>query len=213
MAHENKNQFNTVGNNSINNAQHYYTENPTSEIREKTFSYNHLNFTSVSGVFGFQAEVDKASRLLIENFEPSSENSKILDIGCGFGAIGLSIKHMWPTLIVNMVDINNRACDYALKNARLNSLDVTIRSGDLFEPFADETFDEILSNPPIAVGKKFNTRLITESFSRLNDGGSLWLVAFHNKGGSTLKSIMKDVFGNVEDVEKKGGIRVYRSSK
>ncbi len=70
-----------------------------------------------------------------------------------------------------------------------------------------------MSNPPLAAGKELNTRLITESYKHLSKNGALWLVAFHNKGGSTLKKIMETVFGNVTDVDKSGGVRVYKSIK
>ena len=74
-------------------------------------------------------------------------------------------------------------------------------------------FDDIVTNPPIAAGKKLNTELIQQSYEFLRAGGSLWVVAFHNKGGSTLKKIMENRYGNAHDVVKSGGIRVYRSIK
>lgn len=198
-----------------NNNQHYYTENPTSEIIEKTFTHDNLTFKSVSGVFGFSDHIDKASLLLINNFYPSDISADVLDIGCGFGAIGLSLKSNHPEINIHMVDINNRAVEYAKANANANNLTASIVAGDLFEPFSSTEnkvkFSDIVSNPPIAVGKAFNTRLIEESAKHLLPNGSLWLVAFHNKGGSTLKKIMQQTFGNVEDVVKSGGIRVYRS--
>ena len=210
--------------NNNENTQHYYTENPTSQISEKQFTYKGLSFTSVSGVFGFSSYIDKASQLLIENYAPivptpevltpEAPAPAILDLGCGFGAIGLSVKSMYPSATVHLSDINNRAVEYAARNARANRLDVELHSGNLYEPVADlgDHFDDILSNPPIAVGKAFNTLLIQESVEHLKKGGNLWLVAFHNKGGATLRKIMKDTFGNVTDVVKSGGIRVYRST-
>lgn len=199
-----------------NSNQHYYTENPTSEIIEKHFTHDGLTLKSVSGVFGFSDHIDKASLLLINNFRPTDSNANVLDIGCGFGAIGLTLKNNFPDININMVDINRRAIEYSQLNAKVNHLDANIVSGDLFEPFinGDNTlvkFTDIVSNPPIAVGKAFNTRLIEESAQHLLSNGSLWLVAFHNKGGSTLKKIMLQTFGNVTDIAKSGGIRVYRS--
>jgi 16S RNA G1207 methylase RsmC len=194
-------------------AQHYYTENPTSEIREKSFIQTingiKLEFISVSGVFSFETKVDKASELLIKNFYPSGKS--ILDMGCGFGAIGLFLKGLIPEQKIWMTDINNRAVEHSKKNAIINKMDLNILQSDLFSELPNLKFDDIVTNPPIAVGKKINTQLITESCDHLNNGGSLWLVAFHNKGGSTLKEIMKNTFGNVEDIEKSGGMRVYKS--
>ena len=196
-------------------SQHYFTENPDSEIKEKTFSENingkQLSLISVSGVFSFEGRVDKVSHNLIQNFKPSG--ATILDVGCGYGAIGLFCKALFPLQNVTMIDINNRALDYTRKNALNNQLDVEILHSNLYQALSDRVFDDILSNPPFAAGKELNTRLITEAFQHLNENGALWLVAFHNKGGSTLKDIMKSVFGNVTDVDKSGGIRVYKSVK
>lgn len=196
-------------------SQHYYTENPDSEIKEKSFLENikgkQLKFTSVSGVFSFENKVDKVSHNLIVNFTPSG--SSILDVGCGYGAIGLSLKALFPSQSVTMIDINNRALDYSKKNASVNHLEVEILHSNLYQELSGRTFDDIVSNPPFAAGKELNTRLIKESYEYLSENGSLWLVAFHNKGGSTLKEIMKSVYGNVTDIDKKGGIRVYKSTK
>ncbi len=193
--------------------QHYYSENPVSEIKEKHFSQEirgvNLAFTAVSGVFSFDTRIDKASELLIRNFSPTG--ASVLDMGCGYGAVGLFIKALHPALDVFMSDINSRALEYAKKNSEANSLNVHIIKSDLFSALQGMRFDDIVTNPPIAAGKKLNTQLINEASEHLTTGGSLWLVAFHNKGGSTLKEIMKARFGNAEDVEKSGGIRVYRS--
>ncbi len=196
-------------------SQHYFTENPNSEIKEKSFTENvngkQLYFTSVSGVFSFENRIDKVSNNLIVNFTPSG--SSILDVGCGYGAIGLSLKALFPSQSVTMIDINNRALDYTRKNASANHLEVEVLHSNLYDALSCRTFDDIVSNPPFAAGKELNIRLIEAASEYLSENGALWLVAFHNKGGSTLKNIMKNVFGNVTDVDKSGGIRVYKAIK
>ncbi|HEY5586370.1 MAG TPA: methyltransferase [Ruminiclostridium sp.] len=196
-------------------SQHYFTENPESEIKEKSFTENlcgvQLNFTSVSGVFSFETKLDRASINLIKNFAPSG--SSILDVGCGYGAIGLYIKALFPSQSVTMIDVNNRALAYATKNANSNKLIVEVLNSNLYEAISNQLFDDIVSNPPFAAGKELNRRLINEAYQYLSENGSLWLVAFHNKGGSSLKDIMKNVFGNVTDMDKSGGIRVYKATK
>ncbi|HHW30161.1 MAG TPA: class I SAM-dependent methyltransferase [Clostridiaceae bacterium] len=195
--------------------EHYYSENPESEIKEITFDYQiknvSLKFTSVSGVFSFKNKIDKASELLIKSFYPSGK--MLLDMGCGYGAIGLFLKALFPNLLVVLSDINNRAVEYSILNARNNNLQVKVIQSNLFSNLSGLRFDDIVTNPPIAAGKKLNTDLINKSHDYLNTGGALWLVAYHNKGGSTYKNIMKERFGNVEDIEKSGGIRVYKSIK
>ncbi len=191
----------------------YYSEKPNSPIREKEFTVTWknktLNFTSVSGVFSFEDQLDKASRLLIENYIPAGNSA--LDMGCGYGAIGLFLKALYPQLAITLADINERAVEYTQKNAQRNSLWVKVVKSDLYESLNGGLFHDIVTNPPVAAGKKVITQLIQQAAQHLHPGGALWLVAFHNKGGSTFKKIMEETFGNAEDIEKQGGIRVYRS--
>ncbi|NLW02888.1 MAG: class I SAM-dependent methyltransferase [Clostridiaceae bacterium] len=196
---------------------HYYTEKPKSEIRECRFDWriagNTLSFVSVSGVFGFGSRVDRATELLISHFKPSGSIPSVLDAGCGFGPISLFIKARYPHLDVTAVDINERAVEYTAKNADLNNLYVRVLKSDLYSELKGRTFGDIVSNPPIAAGKAVTSRLIQEALQCLCPGGALQIVAYHNKGGKTLKKMMWETFGNAEDVVKSGGIRVYRSVK
>lgn len=191
----------------------YYSEKPNSQIREKEFEAawknKSLHFISVSGVFSFEDQLDKASKLLIQNFSPSG--NMVLDMGCGYGAIGLFLKALYPQLVMTLADINERAVEYTLKNAERNNLWVKVIKSDLYEALQGNRYNDIVTNPPVAAGKKVVTQLIQEAAEHLHPGGCIWLTAFHNKGGSTFKKIMEETFGNAEDVEKQGGIRVYRS--
>lgn len=193
--------------------EHYYTEHPTSELKERSFTQviknEELSLISVSGVFSFEGKVDKVSELLIRTFKPSGQT--VLDLGCGYGAIGLFIKALFRNQAVCLSDINERAVDYALLNAKNNKLEVKAVKSDLFTEFKAATFDDIVTNPPFAAGKKLLSSLIEQAYAHISPNGTLWMVAYHNKGGSALKKMMEDRFSNVEDVEKSGGIRVYKS--
>ena len=87
-------------------SEHYFTERPASEIKERSFRQviknTGLYLTSVSGVFAFGNKVDRASRLLIEVFSPSGKT--VLDLGCGYGAIGLFIEALYPGQAVYLSD-------------------------------------------------------------------------------------------------------------
>jgi len=198
-------------------SEHYYTEKPQSEIKESRFDWriagNILTFVSVSGVFAFGNRVDKASELLIANFKPSGAHPSVLDVGCGYGPIALFIKARYPHLDVTALDINERAVAYTAKNAELNNLHVRVLKSDLYSAIGERQYGDIVSNPPLAAGKAVTFRLIQEAALHLVPGGALQLVAYHNKGGETLKKMMKETLGNAEDVVKSGGIRVYRSVK
>lgn len=195
--------------------EHYFSENPQSPIREKHFEYrilgSTLTFTSVSGVFAFDDRVDRASELLITHFRPSGAHPSVLDAGCGYGPVAIFIKDRYPHLDVQALDINERAVEYARRNAEKNNVYIKVMKSNLYEELGEMLLGDIVSNPPIAAGKELNTRLIQEARKHLYPGGSLQIVAFHNKGGETLKKIMFSAFGNVEDAAKSGGIRVYRA--
>lgn len=196
-------------------SEHYFTENPTSEVKEVHFDSTvrgqALHFVSVSGVFSFEPRIDKASALLLDVFFPSGASASLLDVGCGFGPIGICLKAAYPTYDVTMSDINRRAVAYAQANADRNHLHVQVVHGDLYSGVGEARYGDIVSNPPIAAGKAVNLQLIQQAKAHLVPGGALWLTAFHNKGGETLKKAMKSAFGNVSDIEKSGGIRVYRA--
>jgi 16S rRNA G1207 methylase RsmC len=197
----------------MSGSEHYFTEKPTSEIKERSFKHKikniELSLTSVSGVFAFENKVDKASELLIEAFRPSGRS--VLDLGCGYGAVGLFIKAAYRDRLVCLSDINERAIEYAMLNAANNNLEIKVVKSDLFSAFDGITFDDIVTNPPFAAGKKLLASLIDQAYDHLNRNGALWMVAYHNKGGSSLKAMMQERFSNAEDVEKSGGIRVYKS--
>ncbi len=194
-------------------SEHYYTQQPSSEIRERVFTRRikdvQLTLTSVSGVFAFENKVDRASELLIKTYRPAGRT--VLDLGCGYGAIGLFIKALYPDQTVCLSDINERAVDYAMLNASKNRLDVKVIKSNLYSSLDGIVFDDIVTNPPLAAGKQLITGLIEQAYYHLNPNGALWLVAYHNKGGSSLKKIMEERFSNVRDMEKSGGIRVYKS--
>lgn len=200
---------------NMNKHEHYYTEQPLSEIREIAFAQKiknaELSLISVSGVFAFENKVDRASKLLIESFKPTGKT--VLDLGCGYGAIGLFIKALYGNQTVCLSDVNERAVDYAMCNAKNNRLGVKVVKSDLFSAFEGLYFDDIVTNPPVAAGKRLLTDLIQQAYDYLNADGALWLAAYHNKGGSTLKRIMEERFSNVKDMVKSGGIRVYISVK
>jgi 16S rRNA G1207 methylase RsmC len=167
-------------------------------------------FEAPSGVYG-KRRIDKASELLIENVEVKGD--KLLDIGCGYGVIGITLKKENPNLTVFMSDINKRAVNYSKKNAKNNNAQITIKEGNLFEPWQEEIFTTIVSNPPIVAGKNIWQEIIENAYNHLENKGVLFLVAYHNKGGSAIKEYMEDKFSNVKDVIKSGGIRVYKSVK
>ncbi len=198
-------------------SEHYYTKNPKSKLIKKVVNYEYdqhhkYRFYNASGVFSFKEKVDRATRVLIENCK-INPGDKVLDLGCGYGVVGIVLKRLNPEIELFMSDINTRAVSLSKENAKMNNVEATIKSGDLFEPWEDLIFDSILSNPPFAAGMKVIQSLIDGSYDHLSNFGTLQLVAYHNKGGSRLKKMMQEKFKNVSELVKSGGIRVYMSIK
>jgi 16S rRNA (guanine1207-N2)-methyltransferase len=190
--------------------EHYFSKKPKSRPEKNIISYEGLQFHTSSSVFSKKA-VDKGTALLIK--EPKIKpNSKILDIGCGYGIVGISISKLYPETEVTMSDINERAIALTKKNLKLNNAKATVIKSNLFENIK-ENFDIILSNPPQHAGKDTCIKIIKDSFAHLNKGGSLQLVVRHQKGGKSLSKKMEETFGNVESIARKSGYHIYYSKK
>lgn len=195
--------------------EHYYVEEPHSTLKvrevELKLTNGHIyRFKTPSGVYSY-GEIDKATQILINNCRPV--DGKVLDIGCGYGVIGITLKKENPSIELFMSDINKRAVEFAKINAKDNNVEADIRQGNLYEPWDELTFNHIISNPPIVAGKQVWMNLIAGAYKRIERGGTLQLVAYHNKGGERIKKYMEEIFGNVEDLWKEGGIRIYMSFK
>ncbi|WP_126993475.1 class I SAM-dependent methyltransferase [Thermosipho globiformans] len=195
--------------------EHYYTEKPTSILKVKIVELKLKNghvyrFKSPSGVYSF-GKIDRATKILIENSRINYGD--VLDIGCGYGVIGITLKKENPDINLYMSDINERAVEFAKINSKDNNIEADIRHGYLYEPWDNVNFNHIISNPPIVAGKQVWMKLIEGAFEKLRGGGTLELVAYHNKGGKRIKEYMRSIFGNVEELCKEGGIRVYSSKK
>lgn len=191
--------------------EHYYSKKPTSELKPRTLSFvfrgNSYEFKTGSGVFS-PKKIDLGTQVLLKYAEVN-EGDELLDLGCGYGVVGIVFSDIAK---VTMTDINERAVSMAKENAKKNSANLTVVSGDGFESI-DKKFNVILLNPPQTAGKKLCFRLIEESKDYLKKEGSLQIVARHQKGGKQLEKHMEETFGNVEILGKKSGFRVYKSTK
>lgn len=193
-------------------SDHYYSTVPQSDRDEHTFETVlrgiNMRFTTDAGVFS-KRHVDRGTRLLVESIPLPTEGT-ILDLGCGYGAIGLTLACLRPDLNVVMVDVNARACELARRNAVTNGvLNVSVFHGDGLEGVREEgPFAAIVSNPPYRAGKKVVFSLLKDAHFRLHPGGYLAVVGQTKQGIKSVKSHLQQVFGNVEDVAKQGGYRV-----
>ncbi len=137
----------------------------------------------------------------------------MLDLGCGYGVVGITIAKIYPQTQVVMTDVNERATKLTTENAKLNNVNTEIRTGNEYETVANEKFDYILLNPPQKAGRDICYLLIEKSIEHLNSSGALYLVARHQRGGRMLEQKMKETFGNVKTIARESGFRVYASVK
>lgn len=191
---------------------HYYdSDNRSEKFFTIRFRSRNREFVALSSGAVFSKDgLDRGTSLLIEVADISN-GDKVCDLGCGWGPVTLVLKDFFPDSEFVMIDVNPQALLLARKN--LAGRDgVRIVKSDVFSS-VDEFFDVILTNPPYAAGRSKCYEFITQSFAHLRKGGSLQLVARHNKGGAMLEKKMNEVFGNVSVLGKKGGFRVYKSVK
>ena len=159
---------------------HYYDANPEVESDETVFTYsydNHnLKLTTDAGVFS-KGKIDFGSDLLVTTFlkaNPPGPTKNIIDVGCGYGPIGLMVAKVAPHQQVTMVDVNQRALALAKRNKQKNHIEnVEIVESDGLTQVEDATFDFVLTNPPIRAGKTVVHQILTDASSKLKQEGAL----------------------------------------
>ncbi|MFE4714440.1 MULTISPECIES: class I SAM-dependent methyltransferase [unclassified Paenibacillus] len=197
-------------------SQHYYSQQP--EVRHNRRTINtvlrgkSLSFTSDAGVFS-KGDIDYGSRVLIEMME-IPDGSAVLDVGCGYGPIGISAAHLVPEGHVTMIDINSRAVELARENAQQNGIrNVTVMESDVLSVVKGQEFDVILTNPPIRAGKAVVHQIFEEAYEHLKVGGSLWVVIQKKQGSPSAVAKLESLFSLVEEVGKDRGYRILRAQK
>ena len=199
-------------------SEHYYTGKPSSASDRRTLETTlrgfRLKLVTDAGVFS-KGGVDFGSRLLIECMEVAPRD-EVLDVGCGYGPIGLVAAKLAREGHVVMTDINERALELARLNADANGIrNVTVLQSDRLEAVRGRQFDVIVTNPPIRAGKAVVHGIFEEAFGHLKPGGSLWVVIRKQQGAPSARKKLEELFGAgaVEEADKQSGYRVYRARK
>ncbi|WP_312040116.1 class I SAM-dependent methyltransferase [Macrococcoides bohemicum] len=195
---------------------HYYSEEQTVESNESIISFNmgnlSLKLTTDSGVFS-KGGVDFGSNLLVKTFLEDTRPARVLDVGCGYGTMGLMVAKHYPESTVHMVDVNKRALSLSERNSNANNIHNTTiyKSDGLNEVTA--RFDAVITNPPIRAGKDVVHRILEDSAKVLGDNGALYVVIQKKQGMPSAKKKMEDVFGNVAVLKKDKGYYILKSVK
>lgn len=169
-----------------------------------------LQLQTQPGVFSARG-IDDGTRLLLEAMEVEPD-AHVLDLGCGYGVIGIIAAKLAPRGRITLVDSDIRATRLALQNLELNGVtnaDVVLGDG-LHDLPADARFDIVASNPPTHSGREVLDDFVASAHGVLNAGGQLYLVVNRLQ---SLRREVERVFGNVELAARKKGFVVIRAEK
>jgi 16S rRNA (guanine1207-N2)-methyltransferase len=194
--------------------EHYFAREPTAPRRAIELSVeirgHSFRFRSDSGVFSAE-RVDPGTRLLAGAMEIGPAD-RVLDLGCGYGVLGIVAATLAPEGFAVLLDRNARAVELAQANIALNGIpnaDVVLADGA--DALADCVFHVVVTNPPVHAGNQAVFAFIEGARRTLCVGGSFYLVGRMRRGVATFARHIARTFGRVEEVEKKSGYRVYRS--
>jgi 16S rRNA G1207 methylase RsmC len=169
--------------------EHYFTADPSVAFKRAPVHASvwgqELDLVSGSGVFA-QGRVDIGTAILFRETEPPAPG-RILDLGCGYGLIGLAAAAAVPEADVTAVDVNERAVLLANENAASLGVADRFRAVTPDAVAADATYDEIWSNPPIRIGKEALHELLLTWLPRLAPGGRAVMVVGKNLGADSLQ--------------------------
>ncbi len=203
------------------NINHYYSKFPDANVKIHTISESlrrHLYiFKTITGVFSY-SKLDLGTKVFIENMYIPTESKVLLDLGCGYGSIGIILSYESPQSSVYLIDINKRAIWCTRENVRLNLQDrkknVFILSGNYFEPLKNKNlkFDGIYMNPPLRQGRKEFLKLMDEIQGYLKTNSSFQFVIKKKMGASYVLKYFNDTFPdeNIEILCKRSGYWVFR---
>lgn len=198
-------------------SEHYYSKQPHSKSNRHTFTETlrgeSFSFTSDAGVFS-KGGIDFGSRLLIEEFTAPSIEGDVLDVGCGYGPIGIAIAASNRNRDVWMVDINERAVSLAKENAAQNDVEnIRVIQSDRLSAVEDRKFAAVVTNPPIRAGKDVVHNIFEKSADVLYSQGEFWVVIQKKQGAPSAEKRLRSLFQSVETVARKKGYFIFRAVK
>jgi 16S rRNA (guanine1207-N2)-methyltransferase len=177
------------------------------------FREHKFRFKTDAGVFS-KAYIDFGSFTMLEAFTPNTIDAPILDMGCGYGPIGIVVSTLYDREVL-MVDINERAISLTNDNIKTNKVDkAKAQKSYIYDSIPDEMmFSSIITNPPIRAGKKVVFDIYDGAYNHLLPGGELWVVIQKKQGAPSSKAHLEELFGNCEIVNRDHGYYILKSIK
>ena len=192
----------------------YYTADPTCESSPVPCAFPYrgygLTFMTDAGVFS-KGELDAGSRLLLDALPALTGD--VLDVGCGWGAIGVAIAKANRAAQVTMVDVNHRALDLCRANCDRNGVTAEVLESDGLAAVMGRKFDAIVTNPPIRAGKQVIYKMFEDASASLKAGGALYLVIRKQQGAESCMKYLKTLFDTVEKLDKSAGFWVLKAAE
>ena len=195
---------------------HYFTndKNLKENRKEISFRFFGVSYTLITdaGVFS-KNELDYGTYLLLQNVCSNNISGKVLDLGCGYGPVGIVIKSVFDDVEVTMLDINERAVNLALENVNKYKMNNRVLCSNSYNQVQNERFNHIVLNPPIRAGKKVIYAMFEDALRYLEDNGCLWIVMRKSHGAMSAIAKITEIFGNCETIGKEKGFFVLKAVK
>ncbi|MCH3904728.1 MAG: class I SAM-dependent methyltransferase [Lactobacillus sp.] len=196
--------------------QMYYAKQPTAahDRQQVNFAWAgvNLNLTTDAGVFS-KHRVDYGSIVLIKQASllTNLPAGNVLDLGCGYGPIGLFAAKHWPERKVDLTDVNERALALAKHNQTANGIkNAHVFASNIYEQIGD-TYALILTNPPIRAGKEVVSKILADAKQHLLPGGQILCVIQKKQGEPSAKRLLTQTFGNCQILKRDKGYYVLQS--
>ena len=192
--------------------EHYFTNNSHLKSEIRTISYENkgvvFTFFSDLGVFS-KDKIDYGSRVLVETIiHQGKKYNNILDVGCGYGFIGIVLGKLNEASVV-FTDVNKRALHLSERNIKENKIKGEIVLSNAYENIT-ETYDLIVTNPPIRAGKEVVLNIIRDARKHLKEDGELWFVIRKDQGVKSIIKCVEDIY-KTEVVKKDKGFYIVRA--
>lgn len=196
---------------------HYYSEKQDDiESNPSEFIFNFkdhsFKFHTDNGVFS-KEYIDYGTFAMLKAFTPNNINLPILDMGAGYGPIGIVISKLYNKE-THMCEINERAYNLILKNIEENKANSVAYHSNLFDNLPSGLiFSSVITNPPIRAGKDVVFKIYEGAYERLTTNGELWVVIQKKQGAPSSKEKLISLFGNCEIVNRDRGYYILKSVK
>lgn len=194
---------------------HYFINDPNLKSNRQELLFTFLEreyvFETDSGLFS-KGEIDEGSLVLLKSLVKQDLGKRILDLGCGYGTLGVILKSIYKEASFDMVDINEKAVALAKENCLKNNADNNVFVSDGFSNIK-EMYDTIITNPPIRAGKKVIYQMFDSSYEHLVDNGCIYVVMRKSHGALSAVKKLKSLYQMVDIIDRDKGFYIIKTSK